>query len=163
MGKLMGSPQRTWGIRSYVVGLATYLLLPDGADWRQEADGDLFYIGGGVRQGCVLSPRLFLCVLESNPEPLDAGVGKLARLAGIFRMACAHSWIWGLRTISFFLRKGVGKQNYFVGRTGDMFGRSWVTIECAKNEGLANSGTKSDRDASSKWTGNWGVRPWLYS
>ena len=28
------------------------------------ANGDLFYIRGSVRQGCVLSPRLFSCVLE---------------------------------------------------------------------------------------------------
>ena len=27
-------------------------------------DGDPFRIKGGVRQGCVLSPRLFSCVLE---------------------------------------------------------------------------------------------------
>ena len=30
-----------------------------------KADGDLFYIRGGVRRGCVLSPRLFSCVLEA--------------------------------------------------------------------------------------------------
>ena len=29
---LMGSPQRTWSIRSYVVGFATHLLWPDRAD-----------------------------------------------------------------------------------------------------------------------------------
>ena len=35
MGKLMGNPQRTWSVRSHVVGFAMYVLWPDGADWRQ--------------------------------------------------------------------------------------------------------------------------------
>ena len=36
----------------------------------------------------------------------------------------------------------VSRNKIFVGRNGDMFGRSRITIDCAKNEGLDNSVTK---------------------
>ena len=82
------------------------------------------------KEGCVKSDRD-----ASNCFPINPGM----------RQGC----VLNLKLIS-----SVQQWETIVGRTGDMFGRSRVTIECAKIKGPDNSITKSDRGASSKWTGH---------
>ena len=95
-----------------------------------------FNIRGGVRQGYVLSPRLFSCVLEVTLGCWRRKVGT----AGV-------DFQDGMRTLLalrfaddlLLFAKKFQENNVFVGRTGDMFGRSRVTIACAKKEGPDNS------------------------
>ena len=83
-------------------------------------------------------------------------------LVWIFRMACALSWVWESPTILFLLKR-LRKQNFcwtnwwYVWPKLD-YNWTWVT---PKN--IDNTVTNSDCTASSKWTGNWGPRPWLHT
>ena len=68
-------------------------------------DGDPFciilYQGRRATRMFIESAVLLLC---SWKWALDAGVGRLAMLAWIFRMACAHSWIEDSPTIFLFAK-----------------------------------------------------------
>ena len=135
----LGNPQRTWSIGSYVVGfcyvfimarrggLNTTMLMEICFTSGEGCDKDVYWV-----RGC---SRLF------SKQPLDAGVGELARLAWIFRMACARSWIWGLRTITFFLPKPFRKQNFYwtnwwhVSPPGTGYFLCWPVSRCAYGRG----------------------------
>ena len=160
MGKFMGSPQRTWSVRSYVVGFAMHLWWPNGANWRQQYWWrSILYQGRRATRMCIESAVVFVC----------SGGGPW--------MLASEGWQcwrgfsgWHAHTLGSKIRrrypsfcKNVWGNKIFVGRTGDMFGRSGAATECAENKSTDNSVTKSQRGASSKWTSNWGVRPWLYT
>ena len=114
-------------------------------------DGGWFCIRGGVRQGCVLSPRLFSCVLEVALGCWRRKVGN----AGMDFQDGMHTLL-DLRFADDILlfAKTFEETKIFVRRTGDMFGRSGTTLERGENKNIDNSITKSERSASSKWTGN---------
>ena len=60
-----------------------------------------FDIRQGVRQGCVLSPRLFVCVLQWALRSWRATIKHHGLNLG---MGWHHFWIFALRTVYFFLR-----------------------------------------------------------
>ena len=88
-------------------------------------DGDWFCIRGGVRQGCVLRPRLFSCVLEVAFGCWRRKVGN----AGMDLQDGMHTLL-DLRFADdiFFFAKTFEENKIFVRRTGDMFGRSGLHL-----------------------------------
>ena len=159
-GKIYARSQRTWSVRSYVVGFAMHLWWPNGANWRQQYWWrSILYQGRRATRMCIESAVVLVCS-GSGPWMLASEGWQCWRgFSG-----------WHAHTLGFKIRRrypsfcqDVWGNNIFVGRTGDMFGRSGAATECAKNKSTDNSVTKSQRGASSKWTSNWGVRPWLYA
>ena len=118
-------------------------------------DGDPFciisYQGRRATRMFIESAVVFLC---SWKWALDAGVRRLAMLAWIFRMACAHCWIEDSPTIFFFLQKTFEETQFLLDELVTCLAEVGLQLNVRKTKVLTTQSQKSQRSASSKWTNN---------
>ena len=124
-------------------------------------DGDWFCIRGGVRQGCVLSPRSFSCVLE-------VALGRWRRKVGNPAMDFQDGMhtLLDLRfadDILLFAKTFEETKFLLDQKLVTCLAEVGLHLNVGENKNFDNSITKSKRSASSKWTGNWSLWPWLYT
>ena len=91
-------------------------------------------ISAGVRQGCVLSPRLFCAVLPGKQRVVGAMQKK--GTVWICRMVCNICWICGLRMTFSFLRKRRTDWYSCWTHFDLLFGKCWPTPKCIKTNHL---------------------------
>ena len=114
-------------------------------------DGGWFCIRGGVRQGCVLSPRLFSCVLEVALGCWRRKVGN----AGMDFQDGMHTLL-DLRFADDILlfAKTFEETKFLLDELVTCLAEVGLHLNVGENKNIDNSITKSERSASSKWTGN---------
>ena len=114
-------------------------------------DGDLFCIRGGVRQGCVVSPRLLSCVLELalgcwRRKVGNAGVDFQDGMRTLLDLRFAYDIRLSAKTFE--------ETKFLLDELVACLAEVGLQLNVGKRKNIDNTVTKSEGSASSKWTGN---------